>query len=272
VLDETPLRLAADLPEVLPRFSRLLAEGDQSLIFLDDTSQLSRRAETMTLATLGRFSASLAHEIRNPLAAISYATQLLEESRAIPEADRRMLEIIHQQTQRMNGIVENVLSLARRERAQPDHLELVGFARQFIDEYRSSHPLESDTLQVAAHKPTVHALADTRQLHQVLVALVHNALTYGRLPGQPARVTLRISDDHGPQIDVLDRGPGIPESVAAQLFRPFFTTSGHGTGLGLYIARELCRANQATLEFVAVPGGGSCFRIRLPGPHSLLPA
>ena len=107
---------------------------------------------------------------------------------------------------------------------------------------------------------------------QVLVALVHNALTYGRLPGQPARVTLRISDDHGPQIDVLDRGPGIPESVASQLFRPFFTTSGHGTGLGLYVARELCRANQAALDFVAVPGGGSCFRIRLPGPHSLLPA
>ncbi len=272
VLDETPLRLAADLPEILPRFTRLLADGDQSLVFLDDTSQLSRRAESMTLATLGRFSASLAHEIRNPLAAISYATQLLEESRAIPEADRRMLEIIHQQTQRMNGIVENVLSLARRERAQPDHIELVAFARQFIDEYRSSHPLESDTLQVAAQKPSIHALADTRQQHQVLVALVHNALTYGRLPGQPARVTLRISDEHGPQIDVLDRGPGIPEAVASQLFRPFFTTSGHGTGLGLYIARELCRANQATLEFVAVPAGGSCFRIRLPGPHSLLPA
>ena len=73
-------------------------------------------------------------------------------------------------------------------------------------------------------------------------------------------------------IDVLDRGPGIPEAVAAQLFRPFYTTSEHGTGLGLYIARELCRANQATLEYVPVPGGGSCFRITLPGPHTLLPA
>ena len=104
------------------------------------------------------------------------------------------------------------------------------------------------------------------------MALVHNALTYGRMPGQPARVILHIGNPHGPQLDVLDRGPGIPDSVAAQLFRPFFTTSGHGTGLGLYIARELCRANQATLEYVAVPGGGCCFRIRLAGPHSLLPA
>jgi two-component system sensor histidine kinase PilS (NtrC family) len=118
------------------------------LVFLDDTTLLSRRAESMTLATLGRFSASLAHEIRNPLAAISYATQLLEESREILDADRRLLEIIHQQTMRMNGIVENVLGLARRERAQPEYVELVGFARRFVEEYRTNHPLEADTLQV----------------------------------------------------------------------------------------------------------------------------
>ena len=73
-------------------------------------------------------------------------------------------------------------------------------------------------------------------------------------------------------IDVMDRGPGIPESVAAQLFRPFFTTSEHGTGLGLYIARELCRANQARLDYIPVPAGGSCFRLVLPGPHTLLPS
>jgi two-component system sensor histidine kinase PilS (NtrC family) len=271
VADEAPMQLGADLPEIVPRFTRLLADSDQSLVFLDDTTLLSRRAESMTLATLGRFSASLAHEIRNPLAAISYATQLLEESKEILDADRRLLEIIHQQTMRMNGIVENVLGLARRERAQPEYVELVGFARRFIEEYRTNHPLEGDTLQVTAMQPAVPALADPRQLHQILVALVHNALTYGRMPGEPARVNLHISNPHGPQIDVQDRGPGIPEPVAAQLFRPFFTTSGHGTGLGLYIARELCRANQATLEYVAMPGGGSCFRIRLAGPHSLLP-
>lgn len=271
VADETPMKLAPDLPEIVPRFTRLLADSDQTLVFLDDTTLLSRRAESMTLATLGRFSASLAHEIRNPLAAISYATQLLEESREILDADRRLLEIIHQQTMRMNGIVENVLGLARRERASPEYVELAGFARRFIEEYRTNHPLEGDTLQVTTDQPSVPALADPRQLHQILVALVHNGLTYGRMPGQPARVSLHVSNAHGPQIDVTDRGPGIPESVASQLFRPFFTTSGHGTGLGLYIARELCRANQATLEYVAMPGGGCCFRIRLAGPHSLLP-
>jgi two-component system sensor histidine kinase PilS (NtrC family) len=81
------------------------------------------------------------------------------------------------------------------------------------------------------------------------------------------------ADEAGtPSIDVLDRGPGIPESVASRLFRPFFTTSSHGTGLGLYIARELCRANQATLDYVAMPGGGGCFRIRLTGSHTLMSA
>ena len=94
--------------------------------------------------------------------------------------------------------------------------------------------------------------------------VVHNALTYGRMPGEPARVTLRVSVEAGqPVLDVLDRGPGIPESVRTRLFRPFFTTSSHGTGLGLYIARELCRANQASLDYVPTPGVGGCFRIRM---------
>ena len=272
--DPQPLQLTPDLPEVLPRFARLLAEDEQALIFLDDTSQVARRAESLTLATLGRFSASLAHEIRNPLAAISYATQLLEESREIPEADRRLLEIIYQQTLRMNGIVENVLSLARRERAQPEHVELAGFVRHFVEDYRNSHPLNDDQLDATATGSNIAAMVDRRQLQQVVTVLVHNALVYGRIPGEPARVrVLAHADEHGtPLLDVSDRGPGIPETVAEQLFRPFFTTSGEGTGLGLYIARELCMANQASLQYVPVPAGGACFRIRLPGSRAIATA
>ncbi len=263
--DETPLQISADQPEVVPRFTRLLAGSDQTLVFLDDTSLVSRRAESMTLATLGRFSASLAHEIRNPLAAVSYAVQLLEESDDIRSGDRRLLEIIRQQGVRMNGIVENVLGLARREPAKPEHVELVGLARQFVEDYTLIHPLDHDTLRVTTAVPQAPAMFDPRQLHQVLTVLVYNALLYGRMPGEPARVTINVhlDGDSGPCLDVLDRGPGIPERVAQQLFRPFFTTSGHGTGLGLYIARELCRANQAALDHVPLPGGGCCFRIRL---------
>lgn len=271
--DDTPMQLSPDQPEVQPRFARLLADSETSLIFLDDATVVSRRAESLTLAALGRFSASLAHEIRNPLAAINYAVQLLEESRHIIDGDRRLLQIIHQQCQRTNGIVESVLGLARRERANPEHVDLNTFVRRFIDEYQQSLSIETDTLEAVIGPRPVPALVDLRHLQQVVTVLVQNAMNYGRLPGESARVRVRVFQaDHRPMIDVMDRGPGIPEAVAAQLFRPFFTTSEHGTGLGLYIARELCRANQATLEYVPVPGGGSCFRITLPGPHALLPA
>ncbi len=271
--NDTPLRLGNDQFEVVPRFARLLANSDSTLIFLDDTSLVSRRAESLTLAAMGRFSASLAHEIRNPLAAISYAAQLLEESRDLPDVDRRMVQIIHQQCMRTNSIVESVLGLARRERATAEHIELVGFLRNFIEEFKQSVPDETDNITLAAPQPLVPALVDPKHLHQVLTAMVQNARRHGHVSGESARITLhtyRLED--APVIDVIDRGPGIPEAVASQLFRPFFTTSEHGTGLGLYIARELCRANGASLDYVPVPGGGCCFRISMPGQHTLLPA
>jgi two-component system sensor histidine kinase PilS (NtrC family) len=270
--EETPLQLSPDQPEVQPRFARLLAVSDLTLVFLDDSSVVSRRAESLTLSAMGRFSASLAHEIRNPLAAINYAAQLLEESTAIGDTDRRLLQIIHQQCQRTNGIVESVLGLARRERANPENLDLAAFVRRFVLEYKQSLTLETDSIEPIISESSVHGLVDPRHLHQILTVLVHNALKYGRTGQDPARVRLRVArQDRSAVIDVMDRGPGIPEKVAEQLFRPFFTTSEHGTGLGLYIARELCKANQANLEYVSVPAGGACFRLVLPGPHTMLP-
>ncbi len=270
--DVTPLALR-EYSEVLPRFVRLLANSDSTLVFLDDTSMVSRRAESLTLATMGRFSASLAHEIRNPLAAISYATQLLQESDDIREGDRRLLQIVHQQCLRTNGIVESVLGLARRERARPEHVDLVAAAHAFVQDYRLIVTDDNAELRVACDLASVPAVVDPRHLQQILTALVNNAVRYGRMPGEPARITLRIEQDgEYPTISVLDRGPGIPEAVAAQLFRPFFTTSESGTGLGLYIAHELCRANEGQVEYVAVPGGGACFRVHLPARHSLLQA
>ncbi|HEX5754886.1 MAG TPA: HAMP domain-containing sensor histidine kinase, partial [Arenimonas sp.] len=261
------LVLAEGAPEVLPRFVPLNVAEGLFLIFLDDSRIFSSRAEELTLATLGRLSASIAHEIRNPLSSINYAVQLLEESEQVPDADRRLLEIIHNQCQRMNGIVQNILGLARREASQPESIDLNQFARRFVDDYRASHPLETDVLQAIPKNASVSSLADPRHLHQVVTILVHNALTYGRMPGQPARVALAVEQEgpgRPPQLSVIDRGPGIPPAVAERLFAPFYTTSEHGTGLGLYIARQLCEANQCSLRFVPVPGGGACFTITLP--------
>ncbi|HHW4678756.1 MAG TPA: sensor histidine kinase [Xylella sp.] len=270
--EDTPLRLAADQPPVQPRFVSLLADNGLVLIFLDDASVVSRRAESLTLLALGRFSASLAHEIRNPLAAIKHASQLLEESSRLDEADQRLLKIILQQCQRTNGIVESVLGLARRERAHPENLNLVEFVTRFVDEYRQTLSAEYDNLEVRASHNPVQAMVDPRHLYQILTALTHNALRYGRFAETLARVRIQVIDvGRTAVIDVIDQGPGIPDTVVSQLFHPFFTTSDHGTGLGLYIARELCNANQANLEYVAILDGGACFRITLPGPYALMP-
>ncbi|KFL35883.1 sensor histidine kinase [Arenimonas donghaensis] len=266
------MTLGDGTPEVLPRFVSLSLTDNLFLIFLDDSRLYSNRAEELTLATLGRLSASIAHEIRNPLAAIMYSVQLLEETAELPEADQRLLEIIHTQCQRMNGIVQDILGLARRERSQPESIDISRFARRFVDEYRASHPLETDVLQSVSER-SVLAMADPRHLHQVLTILVQNALTYGRMPGEPAKVTVAVrSAPPGapPELNVIDRGPGIPAPVASQIFTPFYTTSEHGTGLGLYIAQQLCEANQCSLSYQPVPGGGSCFRIILPPGMTLM--
>ena len=270
-LDDTPMSYGAERLEVQPRFTRLLNDSDTVLVFLDDASLVSRRAESLTLSAMGRFSASLAHEIRNPLAAINYAVQLLEESTSLPDTDRRLLEIIHHQCQRTNGIVESVLGLARRERAMGEQLELTAFARRFVDEFSRTMTPENGVLQVNdRHKPLI-GVFDPGHLQQILTILVQNAINYGRLPGEAARVTIAVDERDGrPVVEVLDRGPGVPDAIAAQLGRPFFTTSEHGTGLGLYIARELSRSNGASLDYVAIPGGGACFRITLAGRNPLL--
>jgi two-component system, NtrC family, sensor histidine kinase PilS len=269
-IDNTSVTLAENAPEVIPRFTRMSVHDDGNvLIFLDDTSLVSRRAEQLTLNSLGRLSASIAHEIRNPLAAISYSAQLLAESDKLTSADQRMVEIIRNHTGRVNEIVENILHLARRERSMPESLDLVSWATRFVDDYKSGNDVSPNAISVMPQVATVETLADPQQLQQVVWNLVQNAMRYGRLPNQPARVSVvvRKSTDRGlPVLEVVDRGPGIPTKVAAQIFEPFFTTHEFGTGLGLYLARQMCEANQAVLEYSAVAGGGSCFRITLPAP------
>ncbi len=268
--ESVPVALAPGMPEVIPRFARLgVGDEDNTLVFLDDTSLLSRQAEQMTLTSLGRLSASIAHEVRNPLAAISYSAQLLGESEQIVDADKRLIDIIRQQCQRVNNIVENILQLSRRERSRPEPVDLGPWVVAFVEEYKSTHPLEKDEVRAVAPAKAVHALADPGQLHQVVWNLVQNARRYGRMPNEPAKVavvTRRLNENGPPVVEIVDRGPGIPKKVAEQVFEPFYTTHEYGTGLGLYIARQLCEANQGMLEYVPVAGGGSCFRIVLAPP------
>ena len=269
-LDETATQLADGVPEVVPRFTRLAPNDDSHvLIFLDDTSLLSRRAEELTLTSLGRLSASIAHEIRNPLAAIRYSAQLLAESQSMDSTDQRMVEIINNHCIRLNEIIENILQLSRRERSRPETLDLGKWAQGFVEEYSQGNDLGADSLRVIASSGApVAAVADPQQLQQVVWNLVQNALRYGRMPSEPARVmVVTRQGEHGvPILEVIDRGPGIAPKVAAQIFEPFYTTHEYGTGLGLYLARQMSESNQASLEYVRVAGGGSCFRLVLTPP------
>lgn len=272
--EQSAVSLAADMPEVIPRFTRLSPNDDANvLIFLDDTSLLSRRAEELTLSSLGRLSASIAHEIRNPLAAIRYSAQLLAESPELNVDDARLVEIINNHCTRANDVIENILQLSRRERSRPETIDLNAWVLGFVDDYKQSNDLGSDQLRAVTSNRRLEAVVDPQHLQQVVWNLVQNALRYGRQPGQPARVAVvaRVAVDKGPPlIEVIDRGPGIPPKVAAQIFEPFYTTHEYGTGLGLYLAKQMSEASQASLEYVPIAGGGACFRITLQSATSTL--
>ncbi len=272
--DQTAVALAADVPEVIPRFTRLAPNDDTNvLIFLDDTSLLSRRAEELTLSSLGRLSASIAHEIRNPLAAIRYSAQLLAESPKLAAEDTRLVEIINNHCTRANDVVENILQLSRRERSRPETIDLNAWILAFVEDYKQSNDLGGDHLRAITQNRTIEAMVDPQHLQQVVWNLVQNAIRYGRQPNEPARVSViaRLAADKGPPlIEIIDRGPGIPPKVAAQIFEPFYTTHEYGTGLGLYLAKQMSEASQASLEYVPVAGGGACFRVTLTPAGSLL--
>ena len=239
-----------------------------TLIFLEDTSRMAQQAQQMKLASLGRLTASIAHEIRNPLGAISHAEQLLTE--AVPDnpSDRRLLEIIHANTSRVNNIVENVLQLSRRDRSIPDDIPLKPWLDKFIAEFCQSPDCTPGDILVAIEPADVTVHMDATQLHQILWNLCQNGLRYSRNhPNQP-KLELRggrQADMKNPFLDIIDHGPGITPEHAQNIFEPFFTTESKGSGLGLYIARELAECNQARLNYLPVPTGGSCFRIEFSG-------
>lgn len=265
------LTLANGVPAVVPRFARLSAhDHSETLIFLEDSSIVSRRAQELTLSSLGRLSATIAHEIRNPLAAISHSGQLLAESTDLVSGDRRLTDIILRHCRRMNDIIENVLQLARQESPKPETVLLGDWLEIFAFELRRDHEIGENTVEVRTDDMELTALVDPSQLQQVLWNLCQNAFRYGHPADQPAQVilTTRSSDALlSPVIEVSDNGPGVPADQQAKIFEPFFTTASDGTGLGLYLCQQICASNQAILEYCPGPDGrGSVFKISLQRP------
>ena len=268
-----PTRLGA--AELLPRFRRLGSAADAPvLVLLEDAARVREQAQQIKLAALGRLSASIAHEIRNPLAAITHAGQLLAESPDLPAGDQRLLDIIQRHGQRIDRIVRDVLNLSRNA-GEVQVFALRPWLEQVLSQYREAWPERQPQLRIVDE---LQARFDPHHLQQVLFNLLDNAWLHGRRGDAPPTVIVRLSRLYlrGGALDVIDDGPGVPPETLQHLFEPFFTTTAQGTGLGLYLARELCAYNQAKLFYQrpesdpqAEPAeGGALFRIAFVAPDA----
>ena len=262
-----------DTPEIRINFFAVRAEdpyGDVT-IFIEDTGEIAQQAQQLKLTSLARLSGSIAHEIRNPLSAVDHAAQLLRESNNLDKGDRRLTEIIHSHSQRMNGVVQNVLEMSRRQPPLPKRLQLKPFLDEFVTTFKESGAPDA-IIDVAVNPPESEIRVDESQLQQVLTNLVGNGIRYSEGETGRSYVALEGGLDERtdrPYLNIIDEGPGVPDDQSDNLFEPFFTTENKGTGLGLYISKELCEANQARLSYERTAAGGSCFRINFAHPDRI---
>jgi len=238
------------------------------LVFLEDASLMNARVQQSKLASLGRLSASIAHEIRNPVGAMSHAGQLLAESDGMSEDDLRLTDIIRTHSERVSHIIENILQLSRRESSRPEQFVLEPWLKEFSSEFTRTLELQEGELSVIGGDDSVEIRMDPSHLRQVMWNLCDNAVKYASETGG-ILVELqcgRTQRSGQPYLEVLDQGLGVDAATVDKIFEPFFTDRSGGTGLGLYISRELCELNRATLVYQAREGGGSIFRIVFPDP------
>ena len=260
---------AADGARVIePHFAPLGAsEPAPILVFLEDTSLITEKVQQSKLAALGRLSAGIAHEIRNPVGAMSHAGQLLAESPHLAAEDKRLTEIICANSARVSDIINNVLRLSRREATQLERLSLGAWIEDFRDEFCATMQCPPERLTISGSEAQIEVRVDSSQLHQVVWNLCDNVLRHAP-PEVPIEIRYgRISSGSRPYLEVADRGPGVELQHIERIFEPFFSGGHGGSGLGLFLAKELAQTNGATLLYEPRPGGGSIFRMVFADPH-----
>ena len=270
IQNHQPILQAQGLPDLQPGFSHVDQKTHttdntpgRTLIFIEDATQLTQRFQQVKLASLGRLTASIAHEIRNPLAAINHAGQLLGET-STDSADKKLTNIINTQANRLNGIVESVLQLSRQQRGTPESINLQQWLVQFREEFITTNNLQAYQLQIQIKPTDIDILFDSSQLHQVMWNLCTNAINHTNMDSSNMMIHIKgeiDSESNQPYIDIIDNGSGIDEETQLHIFDPFFTTSSKGTGLGLYITKEVIESNRAKIRHISPPTGGTCFRI-----------
>lgn len=228
-----------------------------SVVFLEDTTRSREQAQQLKLAALGRLTANIAHEIRNPLAAISHAAELLGEEKRGDDRTR-LTRIIRDNALRLDRLVSDVLQLNRRDRVAGERIDLRPWLAAFLDEFVANESVPRERFSIECARDAAIEF-DREHLHQVMWNLLRNAVRYARNEPRSVRLAVGGFADRV-ELSVIDNGPGVPASSRGQLFEPFFTTDSKGTGLGLYLARELCAANRALLECVNDTAGAH-FRI-----------
>ena len=249
-------------------FSTQNTNNQGVLIILEDMTYVAQQAQQLKLAALGRFSASIAHELRNPLGAISHAAQLVGDEGELNEEDARLKELILNNCERMNGVIKNVLQLSRRQQSQPQFIEISSFLEQFKEDF--CHYNRCDCLLKLPKTKHRSVIFDKSQLEQILVILCDNAMQHGRDENGDVKIVITVKPSaYKTLLTVSDSGPGIPDEFCNEIFEPFFTTLRAGTGMGLFIARDLCEINQARLNLVKSVKG-SCFAITLNPSDELL--
>lgn len=240
------------------QFANVDGEGlqlNRTIIFLQDVSEIENQAQQLKLASMGRLTASIAHEVRNPLSAISYANGLLGEELDDP-TQRRLVKIIGENTVRLNRMVEDILKLSRKAQVQNEPLALVPLFSEIMEEFRETHAVNEGVIQINGMKP-YRVWFDPMHLREVVVNLLSNAVRYASGKGNSIQVHFVAHGTSRLELHVQDDGPPITPEVRAHLFEPFYTTSSKGTGLGLYLARELCLNNGAMLDYeyqLSAPG------------------
>lgn len=264
-LEQTPLRQEQGLVELQPGMSMLDENRNNSeiIIFLEDAAQLNQRFQEVKLASLGRLTASIAHEIRNPLGAINHAAQLLTETLKDP-SNIKLTNIINTQVQRLNHTIENILQLSRQNSNNRESVNLYNWLNTFKNEFVGSQNISPEQLTVDITPRSTDIMFDVSQLHQVIWNLCSNALSHAKKEKHQTQIQLQggvTLESRQPFLDIIDNGEGIDPEVVHQIFDPFFTTSSAGTGLGLYITKEMVESNRAKIRYIPIPRGGSCFRI-----------
>ena len=255
--------------QVLPRFREIatatagISSNQSHIILLENVERVREEAQRIKLAALGRLSAGIAHEIRNPLAAISSAGELLGEDFTENVEASKLLDVINRQTRRIDKIVNDVLALSRPSEPASGEVELSTWMPQAVEQYQETHP--GKVRIISFDGPPVIVRFSGAHLQQVLFNLWNNAFEHG---GEDLTVYAKwtVDDARQVQLKVSDYGAGIPEQIRETLFEPFFTTATNGTGLGLYLAREMCENNNARLELYTEDPEGTHFLIRFSRP------